>query len=76
MLQPFQQVDATLGRKYEGSGLGLYLVSKFIDLHDGRLEIESTPGEGTKVSLYFPPERVLSQAEEGRDGEDGREVAS
>ena len=67
VLQPFQQVDATLGRKYEGSGLGLYLVSKFIDLHDGRLEIESTPGEGTKVSLYFPPTRVLSAAEDGRE---------
>ena len=75
-MQPFHQVDGSLGRKYEGSGLGLYLVSKFIALHDGSLDIESALGEGTKVSLHFPPMRVVGEAEEGGDAEEGREAAS
>ncbi len=70
VLMPFQQADGSLGRKYEGSGLGLYLVSKFIDLHDGELSIESEPGEGTVVSLKFPPKRVA------RDTGDGKQAAN
>jgi signal transduction histidine kinase len=68
VLQPFQQADSSLGRKYEGSGLGLYLVSKFMDLHDGELRIESELGVGTKVALVFPPDRVVRAASGGGDG--------
>lgn len=67
VLQPFQQADASLGRKYEGSGLGLYLVSKFIALHGGDVEIESAKGEGMKVKLCFPPGRVLTVSEENAE---------
>jgi signal transduction histidine kinase len=42
-------------RKYEGSGLGLSIVNKLIESHRGHMTIVSTPGEGTEVSLYFPP---------------------
>lgn len=40
--------------KYNGSGLGLPLVKSFIELHGGRIEIFSNPGEGTVVSCYLP----------------------
>jgi PAS domain S-box-containing protein len=63
ILLPFQQADSSLVRKYEGSGLGLYLVSKFIALHGGDMEIESAKGEGLTVRLCFPPERVLARSE-------------
>ncbi len=53
-LQPFHQVDERIARKYEGSGLGLSIVSKLIESHHGRLHIDTAPGEGTEVSLYFP----------------------
>jgi signal transduction histidine kinase len=53
-IRPFHQVDERIERKYEGSGLGLSIVSKLIESHHGRLTIASTPGEGTEVSLYFP----------------------
>lgn len=45
----------------EGTGLGLPLVRGLIELHGGRLEIESTPGEGTTVIVCFPPDRVIPQ---------------
>jgi PAS domain S-box-containing protein len=57
-LAPFGQVDAKLNRKYEGTGLGLPLSNAMINLHQGRLTIESAVGKGTTVSLHLPPERV------------------
>jgi signal transduction histidine kinase len=59
LAKPFFQVDGSLTRSHEGTGLGLYLVAKFMDLHEGALEIDSTPGQGTAVTLHFPPRRVL-----------------
>jgi signal transduction histidine kinase len=40
--------------KYKGSGLGLPLVKSFVELHGGRIELHSQPGEGTIVSCYLP----------------------
>jgi len=57
--QPFRQVQNSFARQHEGAGLGLSLVEGFIALHGGRMEIDSKPGEGTTVSLVFPPERVV-----------------
>lgn len=60
-LRPFGQVDGQhLNKRYEGTGLGLPLADKLMEMHDGRLQIESAPGEGTMVLLTFPPRRTLS----------------
>jgi signal transduction histidine kinase len=59
-LTPFGQVDSSLGRKHEGTGLGLPLCKRLVELHDGDLTLESEPGVGTTVSLLFPAHRVLS----------------
>jgi signal transduction histidine kinase len=58
--KPFFQTDGGLGRKFEGTGLGLALVKSYADLHDGILEIKSEVDVGTKVSITFPGERVIS----------------
>jgi two-component system cell cycle sensor histidine kinase PleC len=58
-LAPFQQIDSALSRRYQGTGLGLPLVNSLIELHGGRLEIDSAPDEGTTMTLHFPAERVL-----------------
>jgi signal transduction histidine kinase/amino acid transporter len=60
-LQPFRQVDASLGRRYSGSGLGLSLTQMLTQLHGGRLEVESAPGAGTRVTLRFPAGRLVTQ---------------
>jgi PAS domain S-box-containing protein len=59
VMEPFGQADASLAREYEGTGLGLPLVKSMIELHGGRLSLESEVGVGTVVSLHFPPERVV-----------------
>ena len=51
--EAFYMVDKARSRKEGGSGLGLALCSRIAQLHDARLEIESTLGEGTKVSVVF-----------------------
>ncbi|MBL6941972.1 MAG: PAS domain-containing sensor histidine kinase, partial [Rhodospirillales bacterium] len=57
-LTQFGQVDHSLIRKNEGTGLGLPITKSLVEMHDGSLEISSTPGEGTKVSLTFPSTRL------------------
>ncbi len=58
-LQPFRQVDNSLSRRFEGTGLGLPLTKAFTELHGGRLEVVSVPGEGTTVRVTFPPGRIV-----------------
>lgn len=58
VMAPFGQVDSGMARRYEGSGLGLPLSRKLMEMHNGRLELASIPGKGTVVTLRFPKERV------------------
>jgi signal transduction histidine kinase len=52
--QRFGQVDSGLNRKYEGTGLGLPLTKKLMELHHGSIVIDSELGKGTLVTLTFP----------------------
>ena len=58
-LEPFRQLDSRLSRHFEGSGLGLPLAKRLIELHGGSLAIETALEQGTRVTLRLPPERVL-----------------
>ena len=59
VLEPLSQGNSNKARKYEGSGRGLHICSKFMQLHGGTLEIESAVGEGASAILCFPVERSL-----------------
>ena len=55
----FGQVDSSMTRRYSGTGLGLPLTIGLVELHQGKLGIESALGRGTIVTVWFPPERTL-----------------
>ena len=59
-LEPFQQVDNSLTRRYEGTGLGLPIARSLSELLGGKLSIDSTTGRGTRVTVILPPERVVT----------------
>lgn len=52
--RPFGQVDSSLSRSQQGSGLGLPLVVAFAEKLGARMTIESEPGQGTLVRVFFP----------------------
>lgn len=60
-LAKFGQIDSSHSRRYEGTGLGLPLTKRLIELHGGTLEILSAPDVGTTVILTFPQERILTE---------------
>ncbi len=52
--QSFGQIDSGLDRKYEGTGLGLPLTKKLVEVHGGTIHIKSTPKAGTNVYVIIP----------------------
>jgi signal transduction histidine kinase/DNA-binding response OmpR family regulator len=54
IFQEFQQVDSTLSRQFEGTGLGLTLVKKFVEMHSGAVELDSSLGSGSKFTVTLP----------------------
>lgn len=54
IFQKFYRVDDRLSREREGSGLGLAIVKAVMKAHRGRVELDSTPGEGSTFTLVFP----------------------
>lgn len=57
LFQPFQQIDSSLSRKHAGTGLGLSLCRRFVELHGGRIWVESEPGKGSTFSFAIPVRR-------------------
>jgi signal transduction histidine kinase len=57
----FGQVDSSLSRRYEGAGLGLPLAKHLVELHGGRIVLESEEGLGTTVTLYLPGDRLIEK---------------
>ena len=60
--KPFVQLENWLVRKYEGTGLGLSIAKAFCELHGGRLEMVSAPGQGTTATIHLPASRIAANA--------------
>ena len=56
----FGQVDSSMTRRYSGTGLGLPLTIGLVELHQGKVTIESEVGRGTTVTVAFPGVRSLA----------------
>jgi len=53
-MAPFGQVDSRLARKYEGTGLGLPLTKRLVEMHGGTFDLASEPGRGTVATVRLP----------------------
>lgn len=62
MFAPFQRLSPTPTGNESSSGLGLYIVKKIVDLHDGVIEVDSAPGEGSTFRLRFPVVEAAADA--------------
>jgi len=55
----FEQIKNDMTGSLKGTGLGLALSRRLMEIHGGKLELESVPGSGTTVSMIIPEERIL-----------------
>ncbi len=61
LFQPFVQIDSTLSRRYNGTGLGLVMVKRLTELHGGRVTLLSALGKGSTFSVLIPARRKNDQ---------------
>ncbi len=54
LFQPFVQLETSHARQFEGTGLGLSLVRKLTELHDGSVGVASLPGQGSRFTVWLP----------------------
>jgi len=68
----FYQAEDTLTRRHSGMGLGLSIVKGLVDLHHGRVQVESVPNRGSRFAVTLPlraPITVLTETAETSDGD-------
>jgi CheY-like chemotaxis protein len=69
LFQPFTQVDSSLNRQYDGTGLGLALVQKLTDLHGGSVSVESEVGKGSSFTVNLPWDRNMTVSQPATDND-------
>ncbi|MBP7866167.1 MAG: PAS domain S-box protein [Acidobacteria bacterium] len=62
LFKPFVQVDSSLSRRYEGTGLGLALVASLVEIHGGTVEVESDVGKGSRFRVALPWQKAKTQS--------------
>ncbi len=58
LFKPFQQLESTYEKKHQGTGLGLVLCKKIVEMHGGRIWVESEWGKGSRFIFRIPVKRV------------------
>jgi signal transduction histidine kinase/DNA-binding response OmpR family regulator len=70
VFEEFTQADDSTTREFGGTGLGLSICKKFAELMQGRIEVESTPGKGTRFTFMVPAIAEDIEVEESAANED------
>ncbi|MBT6434684.1 MAG: hypothetical protein HOK28_16430 [Deltaproteobacteria bacterium] len=65
IFESFRQVDGSHTRQHHGTGLGLAICSRLVELHGGRIDVASTPGQGSRFWFILPLENNASQEKQG-----------
>jgi len=63
IFERFGQVDSSLSRQAEGTGIGLYLVKSFVTLMGGKITLVSEEGHGSSFTVYLPLKTDLSKTD-------------
>ncbi len=63
IFEPFRQVSEGLNRSYQGTGLGLTITKRFVEMMNGKITVESTLGRGSVFSVYLPAVKSAPQSE-------------
>ena len=64
LFRPFQQLDSSLTRRHEGTGLGLALTKRLTELHGGTVSVESEENQGSVFRVWLPLTELRTQKEE------------
>ena len=62
VFEEFRQVDSELGRQYQGTGLGLPITKRLVELHGGHMWLHSAPGVGSTFAFTLPIAVPISDA--------------
>ncbi|MES0337299.1 MAG: response regulator [Candidatus Magnetobacterium sp. LHC-1] len=63
LFRPFEQIDGSLSRRYEGTGLGLAMVKRLVELHGGTVGVQSQEGKGSCFTVRIPYRRESDMAD-------------
>ncbi|WOE74236.1 ATP-binding protein [Alterisphingorhabdus coralli] len=76
LTERFYRVDSGRSRQIGGTGLGLSIVKHIVERHGGRLEINSTVGKGTNITISLPAARIEVEDSDGDDSNTEPEAQS